>query len=444
MKRIILKNYNAFSLAEVMIALVIVAILMAASAPLVNRRASLDNNFKCFWHSVDNGIYYGKTGPQQVGIGIELPNEYGALFLNTKDDKPQITFYSNGTKTGNLGITNAITIGNVAGTVGDNSVVIGNIVDSIGENTFILGNSASTPLLFGQFDETNLNSQILKVNGQLQVGFYNSGIITSDSPYSLYVDNGGIFSAGNITGGTIYGNSLNIKNGDISMITLSNNGNITGTGLTISGNITGGTISGTELNVGTGNITGGTISGTELNVGTGNILGGSIYGTELKVDAAIDARELGDSLTRVINSMIASQASDEKLKNDITDTHLGLDIVRKIEVKQYKFKDPEKYGGGLRYGVIAQEIQKILPNVVNQNNEGFLTIRTNDIFFIAINAIKELDMELQSLKQLIENKNTDKLKTENSELKNEINLLKEQNQKLEKRLLKIEKQLKLD
>ena len=153
MKRIILKNYNAFSLAEVMIALVIVAILMAASAPLVNRRASLDNNFQCFWHSVDNGIYYGKTGAQQVGIGIELPNEYGALFLNTKDDKPQITFYSNGTKTGILGITNAITIGNVTGAVGDNSVVIGNIVDSIGENTFILGNSASTPLLFGQFDD---------------------------------------------------------------------------------------------------------------------------------------------------------------------------------------------------------------------------------------------------------------------------------------------------
>ncbi len=436
MKRIILKNYNAFSLAEVMIALVIVAILMAASAPLVNRRASLDNNFQCFWHSVDNGIYYGKTGAQQVGIGIELPNEYGALFLNTKDDKPQITFYSNGTKTGNLGITNAITIGNVAGTVGDNSVVIGNIVDSIGENTFILGNSTSTPLLFGQFDETNLTSQILKVNGKLQVGYNNSGI--TDSPYSLYVDNGGIFSAGNITGGTIYGNSLNIKNGDTSTITLSNNGNITGTGLSISGNITGGTISGTELNVGTGNISGGTISGTYLSID------GNISGTNLKISETIDATDLGESLTQVINRMIASQASDEKLKNDITDTHLGLDIVRKIEVKQYKFKDPEKYGGGLRYGVIAQEIQKILPNVVNQNNEGFLTIRTNDIFFIAINAIKELDMELQSLKQLIENKNTDKLKTENSELKNEINLLKEQNQKLEKRLSKIEKQLKLD
>ena len=414
MKRIILKNYNAFSLAEVMIALVIVAILMAASAPLVNRRASLDNNFQCFWHSVDNGIYYGETGTQQVGIGTKVLKGDGALFLKTQDNNPQITFYSNENKTGNLGITNAITIGKVTGIVGDNSVVIGNTEEHIHDNTFVLGHG-STPLLFGQFDETNLNSQILKVNGKLQVGYNNSGI--TDSPYSLYVDNGGIFSAGNIT---VYGNSLNIKNGDTSTITLSNTGDITGTGLSISGNITGGTISGTGLSI-SGDITGGTISGT-----------------------TIDAADLGESLKQVINRMIASQASDEKLKNDITDTHLGLDIVRKIEVKQYKFKDPEKYGGGLRYGVIAQEIQKILPNVVNQNNEGFLTIRTNDIFFIAINAIKELDMELQSLKQLIENKNTDKLKTENSELKNEINLLKEQNQKLEKRLLKIEKQLKLD
>ena len=430
MKRIILKNYNAFSLAEVMIALVIVAILMAASAPLVNRRASLDNNFQCFWHSVDNGIYYGETGTQQVGIGTKVLKGDGALFLKTQDNNPQITFYSNENKTGNLGITNAITIGKVTGIVGDNSVVIGNTEEHIHDNTFVLGHG-STPLLFGQFDETNLNSQILKVNGKLQVGYNNSGI--TDSPYSLYVDNGGIFSAGNIT---VYGNSLNIKNGDTSTITLSNTGDITGTGLSISGNITGGTISGTGLSI-SGNITGGTISGTGLSI-SGDITGGTISGT------TIDAADLGESLKQVINRMIASQASDEKLKNDITDTHLGLDIVRKIEVKQYKFKDPEKYGGGLRYGVIAQEIQKILPNVVNQNNEGFLTIRTNDIFFIAINAIKELDMELQSLKQLIENKNTDKLKTENSELKNEINLLKEQNQKLEKRLLKIEKQLKLD
>ena len=69
-----IKKKKAFSLAEVMIALVIVAILMAASAHLVNRRASIDNSFSCYWKNATNGIYFNEKGTGQVGIGTEPAN----------------------------------------------------------------------------------------------------------------------------------------------------------------------------------------------------------------------------------------------------------------------------------------------------------------------------------------------------------------------------------
>ena len=133
-----------------------------------------------------------------------------------------------------------------------------------------------------------------------------------------------------------------------------------------------------------------------------------------------------------IKDIAQDSLSDIRLKNVIGNVPYGLEAIRKIEIKEYKFKDEKKYGQGVRYGVIAQEIQKILPKTVLKNKDGFLTIRTNDIFFVAINAIKELDKEVQTLKN------------RNKELENEIQLLKKQNQNLEKKLSKIEKHLKLD
>ena len=157
---------------------------------------------------------------------------------------------------------------------------------------------------------------------------------------------------------------------------------------------------------------------------------GSISGTNIEANE-LETKTLGSTLRTLIDERIAS-VSDKRLKKDIKDTAFGLDTVRKMNIKEYKFKDEKKYGEGVRFGVIAQELQKILPNVVKKNSDGFLSIRSNDIFFVAINAIKELDNQLQSLKN------------QNKELKDEIKLLKDQNQKLEKRLSKIEKQFKLD
>ena len=461
-----IKKKKAFSLAEVMIALVIVAILMAASAPLVNRRASLDNNFSCYWHNATNGIYFNEKGTGQVGIGTEPSNDIQVLHLASNNaNAPQIAFYDNLTNLNNvLGLyNNNIQIGADGNIDGANNVVIGHASGDYkadGSKLIIGARDASyTPIFYGVFNQT-LASQLLKVNGQLQVGTTSVALDSTKPDYSLIVDEQGIYSGGNILS---YGDFKTVDASNNTVAEIGHNGvllnnlgiNITSSngnnfGISNTGDITGTNITGNSLAIGSAGInSNGDITGNSLAIGSASINSdGYIVGQTMLITNKINAEyiyigsqidftyEQGtfgnnfrSALMRLINSMYSS---DKQLKKDIRDTTLGLDTVRKINIKEYKFKDEKKYGEGVRYGVIAQDIQKILPNVIKKNNDGFLSIRPNDIFFVAINAIKELDKELQSLKN------------QNNELKNQVELLKKQNQNLEKRLSKIEKQLKLD
>ena len=438
------KKKQAFSLAEVMIALVIVAILMAASAPLVNRRASIDNNFSCYWKNATNGIYFNDQGTGQVGIGTEARNQLQALHLfSEKTTSPQIAFYK--TKGGEdvnvLGIYNDnIHIGTSGDINSTNNVVIGQVSDanllSNGSKLIIGGMNSTYPILYGTFNQ-NLSSQKLKVNGQLQV---QTSTTTNEQElgYSLVVDDRGIYSAGNITAssykcGDMGATHVEITNSYIilhrantdSVASIDNNGTITGTSLILGnyGISNNGDITGTSLMLGNYGLSHeGTITGTSL----------ELSNAKITLEGIIEGTNFGTTLKKEIQEIAATSLSDIRLKNVIGYVPYGLEAIRKIEIKEYKFKDEKKYGQGIRYGVIAQEIQKILPKTVLKNKDGFLTIRTNDIFFVAINAIKELDKEVQTLKN------------RNKELENEIQLLKKQNQNLEKKLSKIEKHLNFD
>lgn len=439
------KKKQAFSLAEVMIALVIVAILMAASAPLVNRRASIDNNFSCYWKNATNGIYFNDQGTGQVGIGTEARNQLQVLHLfSEKTNSPQIAFYrdKNSDVVNVLGIYNDnIHIGPSGDINSANNIVIGKVSDtnllSDGDKLIIGGMNSTYPILYGKFNQ-NLPSQKLRVNGQLQV---QTTTTTNEQElgYSLVVDERGIYSAGNITAnsykcGDKYATHVEITDSSIilhqtetdSVASIDNNGTITGTSLVLGGYgiSSSGDITGTSLIIGNYGISSnGDIAGTSLMIGND---------AKITLEGIIEGTSFGSILESEIKKLAATSLSDIRLKNVIGNVAYGLEAIRKIEIKEYKFKDEKKYGQGVRYGVIAQEIQKILPKTVLKNKDGFLTIRTNDIFFVAINAIKELDKEVQTLKN------------RNKELENEIQLLKKQNQNLEKKLSKIEKHLKLD
>jgi hypothetical protein len=99
-----------------------------------------------------------------------------------------------------------------------------------------------------------------------------------------------------------------------------------------------------------------------------------------------------DTSGNALFSQNVTAYSDFKLKTDISTIENALDKVSKMRGVMYTRKDT-----GLRgTGVIAQEIQKVLPEVVIEGES--LSVAYGNIVGLLIEAIKELKAEIEQLK----------------------------------------------
>ena len=124
--------------------------------------------------------------------------------------------------------------------------------------------------------------------------------------------------------------------------------------------------------------------------------------------------------------------SDERKKNILSDSTAGLKEINALEVKNYTYKDDKNKTPHV--GVIAQQLQKVFPNSVIQGNDGFLRIKTEEIFYAMVNSIKELCSMIQELTAKVTG-----LDKRITELETQNKMLLEQNKEFEKRLEKLEK-----
>jgi len=105
------------------------------------------------------------------------------------------------------------------------------------------------------------------------------------------------------------------------------------------------------------------------------------------------------SVTGNINAtgdVIAYYSSDRRLKTNITNIPSALDKVGQINGVIFDWVDTNRPGP--EAGVIAQEIQAVLPEVVTQRDDGYLAVRYEKIVPLLIEAIKELRAELAEVK----------------------------------------------
>ena len=87
--------------------------------------------------------------------------------------------------------------------------------------------------------------------------------------------------------------------------------------------------------------------------------------------------------------------SDQRLKENIEPITNALQKVS--EINGYTFK---KIGQeGRRAGLIAQELQKVLPEAVHENEDGMLSVAYGNTVSLLVEAIKELQAEVAELKQ---------------------------------------------
>ena len=131
-----------------------------------------------------------------------------------------------------------------------------------------------------------------------------------------------------------------------------------------------------------------------------------------------------------------TDVSDERLKEDILPLEDAMDKIRKTRPYSYIMKNSKD---GLReYGFMAQDIQKILPELVHQTDEKSDYLSLNYIGLIpwALMGLKELDQELLKNQKMIQALRADSLRKNQ-----EIQALKKQNQKLESRIVNIEQEM---
>jgi hypothetical protein len=93
-----------------------------------------------------------------------------------------------------------------------------------------------------------------------------------------------------------------------------------------------------------------------------------------------------------------TQNSDERLKKDIVSIDHSLQKIERIGGYYYNWKDADR-DPALQTGVLAQEIEKVMPELVTQNEQGIKSVNYIGIVPYLIEAIKSLQHEVAELKQ---------------------------------------------
>jgi hypothetical protein len=100
------------------------------------------------------------------------------------------------------------------------------------------------------------------------------------------------------------------------------------------------------------------------------------------------------------NSSNFSTTSDQRLKKNIVDNNEGLDKIAAIRIRNFEYRLPEEVTElethcaikktGVQLGVIAQELQQVLPNCVKEESTGVMSVNQENITWHMVNAIKDL------------------------------------------------------
>ena len=130
------------------------------------------------------------------------------------------------------------------------------------------------------------------------------------------------------------------------------------------------------------------------------------------------------------NQNVWSTTSDRRLKKDIVENTNGLNLINQIKIKNFKYKqyvdgspvspddmvDMSEFseadqpnqvliGQGktdLQLGIIAQELEEIVPDCVETSKRGVKTVNSTNLTWYLINAVKELSAKNDALAAEVE------------------------------------------
>ena len=216
----------------------------------------------------------------------------------------------------------------------------------------------------------------LAVNGNVSIG--NTGTTTSTSKFEVYGTQGQLFSVNDSFTGTIF--SANDISGVPSIEVID------------SGLIKFAQYSG-QVAISTGTVQ----TGMGLTVNTGT------YITSLGI-GTVASGTLGE--IRATNEITAYYSSDQRLKENVSVISNPIEIVQQIRGVRFDWKDDyiAQRGGEDGYfvrkqdiGVIAQEVEAVLPEVVATRDDGIKAVKYEKLVALLIEAVKDQQQQIDRL-----------------------------------------------
>lgn len=270
--------------------------------------------------------------------------------------------------------------------------------DTVDGQHFNYTNSSNSPLYLWGTDASGNN--YLAARGSISVNYATSaGSVTNaltagtgltSSPAGTY--NGSTARTFSLASGVI--TSPGTYSSGISAITVDTYGRVTA--------VTGSAsyLTSVTVTAGSGLTGGGSGSSLTLNVGAGSYI--TVAADSVAVDATTTATASKVAARDASGDIYANDfqaTSDARLKTDIIEIQNALDTIEKINGVKFKWNElatnPDK--DKVQVGVIAQEVEAVVPEIVNTNDDGYKSVSYDKLVPLLIQAVKELSEKVKKL-----------------------------------------------
>jgi len=194
-----------------------------------------------------------------------------------------------------------------------------------------------------------------------------------------------------------------------SAVTIANSGvtsNVAGTGISVSGATGAVTITNTGVTsavAGTGVSVSGATGAVTISIGQAVATSSNVQFNSLGIGMVASATAGRIDAT---NDIVAFSSSDIRFKENIKPIENAIDKIRKISGNTYDWKEENKIEHGYEgndVGVIAQEIEAVLPQLVQTRESGYKAVKYDKLVALLIEGIKEQQLQIEQLRIDLDN-----------------------------------------
>ncbi len=417
-EELIMKNYKkGFTLAEILIGLLVLSIIMVAFAPVITTRMDNINDPSAspFKYSANGSDAYFGLGTQTVLLGqnerysSDLTNRF--TIRTTGDEQAHILLKQNDDTTEGLVLgqlsaysNDLLSLGDVelySGTSGDESVGVGLGV-IVNEKSLAVGNYSQATGLAST--AVGAGSLVTSSVSTIASGMYST---------ALGYDAQALQQAGTALG---YSASAEAQNA----VSIGTESSAEGSNALAFGY---NALATAENSIAMGTSAQASSSGA---VAIGNSISCNSANTICLGDSTYTVEILG-----TLNAPNAGITSDKRLKDVGEEFVDGIDKLDAIQVYNFTYKNDKKKIPHV--GVIAQDLQKIFPDAIIKGRNGYLSVRNEDMFYAMINSIKMLNGKVKMFLEELQTQANSiiELGNENAKLREDLTILEEKYNELE-------------